>query len=49
VREDFREHRQLQQISWFRPSKAKMADDEIGAGAAAVLLASAVFVDAPAS
>jgi hypothetical protein len=29
--------------------QSKMADDEIGAGAAAVLLALAVFVDAPAS
>jgi len=29
--------------------QTKMADDEIGAGAAAVFLALAVFVDAPAS
>jgi hypothetical protein len=29
--------------------QSKMADDEIGAGAAAVLLALAVFVHAPAS
>jgi hypothetical protein len=29
--------------------QSKMADGEIGAGAAAVLLALAVFVDAPAS
>jgi hypothetical protein len=29
--------------------QSKMADDEIGAGATAVLLALAVFVDAPAS
>jgi len=29
--------------------QSKMADDEIGAGAAAVLFALAVFVDAPAS